>query len=557
MLICSYMQNILLQTNFFLTAENVELIICVAFSIFNGVLLSYGAYKFFNILQAYGYNVAKYFRWLFVKCGGYMGRLLVLTFLSVGSLCVTNALFAGYGIANITYAGLLFYVIFFGMFIKAQKRETVKKPLVVTARIKRLIIVFFLLCAGMTFGLMRIDFIIYGISFKHSLVTFTPVLMPFVLIIAFYITYPLEKLNYIRYLLKAKRKLAKLPNLIKIGITGSFGKTSTKFILDGILKNKYKVCTSPESYNTPMGLCKVILNKLSPEDEILIAEMGARHKGDIKYLCNFIEPKYGILTGVGNQHLETFKTRNAIEMTKIELPQSLKRDGAAIFNADNKTAKRLAETITNTKVILTGCSVNYPVRAENIVSTPTKTSFDLVIYDNPPVNVTTGLVGEHNVSNILTASALAYELNLSVNEIAKGISELQPVEHRFKISQSNGITIIDDAFNASVESTAAALKTLSKFSGRKIVVTPGLVELGADEWRENLEFGKNLAISCDYVILVGKKRSIPIIMGFKEEGFFENSYYVACDLNDASSHLKHIVKQGDVVLFENDLPFDY
>ena len=131
------------------------------------------------------------------------------------------------------------------------------------------------------------------------------------------------------------------------------------------------------------------------------------------------------------------------------------------------------------------------------------------------------------------------------------------MEHRFKISQSNGVTIIDDAFNASVESTNAALKALKNFTGRKIVVTPGLVELGQDEWRENLEFGKNLSTVCDYVILVGKKKAVPIIMGLKDEGFGESAYYVACDLKDASDHLKQLLRPGDVVLFENDLPFDY
>ena len=551
------MNNLLMESGGILSAANVEIIICTAFSLFNGLLLCYGAYKFFNILQADGYNVGKYFRWLFVKCGGYMGRLLVLTFLSVGSLCVTNVLFNGYGISNITYLGLVFYVIFFGMFIKAQTRDTVKKPLVMTARIKRLYVVFFLLCAAATFGLMRIDILIYGLSFQHTPVAFMPVFMPFILIIAFYITYPFEKLNYIRYLMKAKKKLARHPSLIKIGITGSFGKTSTKFVLCQILESKYKVCCSPESYNTPMGLCKVILNQLSLEDEILIAEMGARHKGDIKYLCNFINPRYGILTGVGNQHLETFKTRNAIEMTKIELPQSLGADGAAVFNADNNTAKRLSALISNTKVILTGCGGNYGVRAENIVAEADKTSFDLIIYGHEPIRVTTSLIGEHNVSNILTAAALSYELNLTPEEIARAVCALRPVEHRFKISQSNGVTIIDDAFNASVESTNAALKALKNFTGRKIVVTPGLVELGQDEWRENLEFGKNLSTVCDYVILVGKKKSVPIIMGLKDEGFGESAYYVACDLKDASDHLKQLLRPGDVVLFENDLPFDY
>ena len=145
----------------------------------------------------------------------------------------------------------------------------------------------------------------------------TPFLIPLLVILVHIILTPIEELIKLSFMIKAKHKLKKFKRLIKIGITGSFGKTSTKYILNTLLSEKYKVCMSPNSFNTPMGLTKVVNQYLHEDDEVLIAEMGAKQRGEIAYLCDFIKPHHAILTSVGNQHLETFKTIETIKKTKI------------------------------------------------------------------------------------------------------------------------------------------------------------------------------------------------------------------------------------------------
>ena len=134
---------------------------------------------------------------------------------------------------------------------------------------------------------------------------------------------PIENVIICSYIKKAKIKLQSLP-CKKIAITGSFGKTSTKNILFQILSQKYKVCATPKSYNTPMGICKTILENLTEKDDFFIVEMGARHEGDIAFLCKLVGADYGILTPVGNCHIETFKTLENVEKTKFEICENVK-----------------------------------------------------------------------------------------------------------------------------------------------------------------------------------------------------------------------------------------
>ena len=178
--------------------------------------------------------------------------------------------------------------------------------------------------------------------------------------------------------------------------------------------------------------------------------------------------------------------------------------------------------------------------------------------DGKDVECSTVLLGRHNISNIVVAAALAYRLGVAVEDIADAISELKPVLHRLElIENTNNITVIDDTFNASVEGTQAALETLNMFDGRKIIITPGLVELGVREKQINKDFGARIAKVADKVYLIGQIRSAPIKDGLSESGFDENMIEVYNSLKDVKSILKKELKAGDVVLWENDLPDDY
>ena len=357
----------------------------------------------------------------------------------------------------------------------------------------------------------------------------------------------------------AKRIIEERTDLIRIGITGSFGKTSTKFILGDILKEKYNVLVPPSSYNTPMGVTRVIREQLLPEHEVYICEMGARRVGEIDELCQITKPKYGIITNIGKQHLETFGTLENVARTKYELAQDLPEDGVAFFPKDGAECERLYHQYGGNKRLFgMGEDAELFLRAEQIQVQAEGSAFDLVAQDGKRVSCTTCLLGEHNIMNILGCAALAYEMGLSLEEIASGIAKAQPVEHRLQlINPGTGVIVIDDAFNSNPTGTQAAMAVLSQFAGRKICITPGMVELGEEEEHENFVFGCRMANVCDIVILVGKKHTEPIQRGLRESKFDPESLHVVSSLEEASALLATMTRPGDVVLFENDLPDNY
>lgn len=544
--------------NFF-NPSNPNLYIAIALSLINGVMLCFCGCKFLHVLQLSGYKIQGYKVWLKDTHAKYVARIAILSLMSLSCMLVTVALFDSYinDKSYFAYLGLVFYFAFTISFTVNMYQAPKKTPLVQTYRMTRLCIVLGLLMAGITFALIFIttEYIPYV---RFSSIALTPILLPIMVPVAHGILVPFENLNCKRYILLTKRKLKKFPNLIKIGITGSYGKTSTKYILNTILSEKYNVCITPHSFNTPMGLTKVVLDYLKPNHDVLITEMGAKHVGDIKYLCSLINPQYGILTSVGSQHLATFGTLENIAKTKNELIKSLPKDGGfAVFNGDNEKCVDLYKECEVEKVLASINEQDAFVHANNIKISNTGSSFTLVV-DGNEIECKTKLLGKHNLENILMCVALAYKLGLSLQEIQLGISKLKPINHRLELKKENGFTILDDSYNSNVEGSLCALEVLKLFkTGKKIVVTPGLVELGKMEKEENITFGKNIAKYADFVIIVNKTNLEEIKEGLLSEGFDENKILSSSSLIEAKLQLKEIIEKGDVVLFENDLPDNY
>lgn len=543
----------------FFDISNPNLYIAIALSVINGVMLCFCGYKFLHVLQLSGYKIQGYKVWLKDTHAKYIGRIALLSFMSLACMLVTVALFDSYISRDsyFSYLGLIFYFYFTIVFIVNMYHVPQKTPLVQTYRMTRLCIVHGFLMAGLTFVLIYFttEFIPYV---RFSSIALTPLLLPLTVPIAHGLLVPFENLNSLRYVSKAKRKLKKFPNLIKIGITGSFGKTSTKYILNTILSENYSVCITPHSFNTPMGITRVVLDYLKPNHDVLITEMGAKQIGDIKYLCDIVKPQYGIITSVGNQHLATFGTLENIAKTKYELVNSLpKEDSIAVFNGDNKGSFKLYEKCEINKILTSISDENAYATAKNIKISNKGISFILSI-NNQEIECTTKLVGKHNLENILMSSALAYNLGLSMEQIRVGISKLQPINHRLEIKKENGITIIDDSYNSNVEGSVCALDVLKLFkNNRKIVITPGLVELGQMEKEENINFGKNIASVADIVIVVNKTNMEYIKEGLISENFPEENILFVSSLIEGRIKLKEIAQKGDVILFENDLPDNY
>lgn len=425
-----------------------------------------------------------------------------------------------------------------------------KKPFVVTMRVKRTylvgLIVYSIVCAALVFTLPR-----------DYLCAVFPLLLPLWTALMGLCAWPVEKFVSELYFRDAQKKLAARPDLIRIGITGSYGKTSVKFILGTLLSEKYQTLVTPSSYNTPMGVTRVIREQLTPSHQVFVAEMGARHVGDIKELCRLVHPRYGVLTSVGPQHLDTFHTIERIKSTKYELMDAVPKDGCCFFADDVGICRELFEKTSKEKRL---CGLrpadDVDVWAGEVTVSPEGSRFTLhTATDSIPCE--TRLLGEHNIQNILLAATVCLHLGLSLKQIAHGIRRLNPVEHRLQLIPSSGVTIIDDAFNSNPRGAEAALKVLSRFDGRRIIITPGMVELGGDEDKFNREFGRKMARSVDVAILVGKRHTQPIVDGLKERGFPAEDVHVVASLDEAAALLRGMGRPGDVALFENDLPDNY
>lgn len=527
-------------------------------SVVNGVLMLFVGYKFLQVIQLSGYKIRGYFDWIKSTKAKYVGRLVILSFLSTAALLVTNVLLEQLFIYKIlTYLGLAFYFLFSIIFIFNMYSVPQKVPLKYTKRMNRLCAVLFLVVTAFSFFIMTASelFVPY---LEFGAIGLTPIFLPVFVLIAYFITLPFEILNSKRYIRKAKLKLQReYPNIITIGITGSYGKTSVKTILSTILKERYSVCSTPFSYNTPLGLSKTILENLNGKCDVFVAEMGAKYVGDIKYLVDMVRPSVGVITGIGNQHLQTFKSQEALVNTKAEMFSNMKNGGRAFVNTDTNLAKELFEKIECEKYETTINSKSGKYYVDNLSVNSLGSEFDMVL-GKDKVHCETTLLGEHNISNILLSSVVAYELGVGAEQIKNAISKLTPPAHRLAIvPSSNSLTIIDDAYNGSVEGARAGLEVLNKFSGQKIVITPGLIELGEDEYKSNYEFGLHMAKVASYVIIDGVVNFEAISSGLMDGGFEKDNILRAGNLSQAVELLNKVANPGDAVLFENDLPDNY
>jgi UDP-N-acetylmuramoyl-tripeptide--D-alanyl-D-alanine ligase len=461
------------------------------------------------------------------------------------------------------YVGFISYLVFGFAYINTERSVNAKVPLKKTKRLVRLSITFTILLAVLSFVFLVLLNVL-GLSIKnemvwllrYSLICAMPILLPFVLMLAGVINQPIESFLKRHYLTVAKANIKKY-DVIKIGITGSYGKTSVKEILKTLLSQKFRVLSSPESYNTPLGVALTVKNLDSTHD-VLLLEMGARHKGDIRELAEMVKPNMGVITGINSQHLETFKTQQNILDTKFELCEYIGTNGSCFFSSDSCCTVELFNKYNGDKVLSGLASENNFVYATDISTDKRGTSFTLHIKGEQPVKCLTVLLGAHNVSNICLAVSVCYKLGMSVDEIAFGINRISSIGHRLELLPNNkDIVIIDDSYNSNEDGVESAIKVLSSFSGRKIVVTPGLIELGKRENLANFKFGKLLATHADKVIIVGKQNAEMLINGLLDGGKSREDIYFEKNSSRGNETLNSIIMKNDVVLFENDLPDNY
>ncbi len=490
-----------------------------------------------HMLQQNSYYLSRYGRWLKGSLGSYTLRIFWAVVLCVAS----------FNIYALTAASALYALIY--ALSAPQKQKKAIKPLVVTARVKRQFFTAAVILLGCAVGAY------FWTPAVYLLILFACV-TPLTACVVKLINEPIEAAVRQYFIADAKRILRRHKPMTVIGITGSYGKTGTKFALARILQEKYNVAFTPASFNTPMGVVRTIREQLKPTDDIFIVEMGAKNIGDIKEICDIVHPDIAIITSVGPQHLETFKTLDNVARTKFELADAVKDKGGRIYlNVDSEPIAAKAGEYT---------CIRYGSRdADSVISDVTSGRYGASFTLNrkgEAITLQTKLLGAHNVQNLAGVVTVAIDLGVSERDIRFAVSKLDPVEHRLQLKPFiNGSLLIDDAYNANPAGSLAAVDVLASFEGcRKIIVTPGLVELGDKEYQYNFDLGKKAAQLCDEIVLVGEKRSIPLADGARSVGGFpEERLHIVPTFKEAMTLLSGMTDSSCAVLFENDLPDNY
>lgn len=383
------------------------------------------------------------------------------------------------------------------------------------------------------------------------------ILASVICVIANTINHPMEELIKKKYINEAKKILQDMPNLTVIGVTGSYGKTSVKNYLAKTLSSKYEVLITPKNYNTTMGVVKTIREELKPTHQIFICEMGATKLGDIKEICDIVKPKLGIITEIGPQHLESFKSIDNVIKTKFELADSVRENKGVIFL--NYANEHISKQKLDMKTISYGINnENLNYNSYNLESSDKGLSFKLLDKDNKEIEFKTSLIGKHNVINLTAAIAVADYLGVPLKNSVYSIKEIKSVAHRLQLIPNGNLTIIDDSYNSNPVSSKSAIDTLGEFKGTKIIVTPGLIELGNEENKYNFELGQYMTNVCDYIFLVGKEHSKPILEGIYSMNFDKEKVFIVDSPQEAIKQVSKLnISDKITVLLENDLPDNY
>ena len=489
-----------------------------------------------HMLQLNSYYPSRFFRWMQEN----PGRVWSLPHL----LCVPAllTLFLAPEAGGIAAALWLFFC------AALCRPKKAKKPLVFTARVKRLLtttaLLWIVLCALQWFLPRQAALCCLILPLCAA---WLPLLM------ALAINTPMERSFAAFYRRDAVRRLKEMPQLTVIGITGSYGKTSVKNYLHALLSARYNVLMTPENFNTPLGLIRTIREHLSPAHQIFLAEMGAKNVGDIRELCELVHPRYGVITAIGEQHLETFGSVDNILHTKFELADALPADGCLFLNMDDDRIRAHAPTLTVPVVGYGLTQGDYTV--SDVTQDALGTHFVLNAPGGERQTFTTRLLGRHNLQNLAGCIAVAHRFGIPLADLCYPVRMLHPVEHRLQLLPGG---IIDDAYNSNPAGFRAALEVLRDFPGQRILVTPGMVELGERQEALNRELGAAAADCCDYAVLVGQRQAPPLREGLLSAGFPPDRLYVADTLTDGMAFIRTLpAAEKRTILLENDLPDNF
>ena len=436
-----------------------------------------------------------------------------------------------------------------------------KKPLVWTNRAKRIYAVQMVLAvlAGVAVVLpLSLGGAVYTLCHVVTCVAIGLYLLSHpITMAANWLLLPVEKHINRRYYNEAADMLRSMPDMKIIGVTGSYGKTSTKHYLHRILSEQFDTLMTPGSFNTPMGVIRTVREMMKPYNEVFIVEMGAKQVGDIKEICDLVHPHMGIVTAVGEQHLESFGSIENVQRTKFELVDALPSDGLAVVNNDFPMCA--SRPVSNVECIRYAVTDTDGARfvAEDIKYDADGTEFTIVDRENGMrLKLHTRLVGECNISNLIAAVIIALRLGMDNDKIAYAVEHIEQVEHRLNVKRTaGGITIIDDAYNSNPTGSKMAMDVLRQMtSGKRIVITPGMIELGDRQKELNYRLGTYIATAADIAIIVGRYNRQALTDGIASVEGSQCRVETADTFAEAQLMLGSIARSGDTVLYENDLP---
>ncbi len=384
----------------------------------------------------------------------------------------------------------------------------IDKRLVFTGRVKRF------------FGALALFGLFLVLVFHHYSV-FIPILL------AWIVSVSIEKMLFGAFRRRALKRLEEMPEMKVVGVTASYGKTSIKNFIAAILSEKYRVYATPRSVNTLGGVMKDVNDDLPADTQIYVVEMGARGEGDIAEITRFVQPHYAVVGKIGPAHIEYFKTLERIRDTKMEILQSPRLLEAWVHES--------AQIKPTEKIHLFGPEI------QEIEATLEQTCFTL-----EGERYCAKILGAFNAINLAAAIHVAKALGLSPEEIRRGLERIEPVPHRLQRIDAGGKVILDDSFNGNIDGMMASFDLAATWPGRKVLITPGLVEADADlnekVARRADEIFDRIVVTGDLNYAIFKKIVDPDKLRRLERK------------SQMEEMLAEETRPGDLILFANDAP---
>lgn len=460
----------------------------------------------------------------------------------------------------VLYAPLVVYGAESLLFLTAIARRKYKKP-VLTSKTLILVAGCFLMISAYLAVLLRAGLgeIVPGQMFLAPMLLLCDILLGMIVSVLVLCVQPFFVVARNRVLRKARKKMASLNNLTVIGITGSYGKTSTKEFLTTILSSKFRVISTPEHKNSEIGIAQTVLRDVNQNHQIFVVEMGSYNKGGIKLLCDIVRPKIGVVTGVNEQHLATFGSLENLLSAEggRELAASLPQDGLLVVNGDNAHCLDLYKATSKPKKLyaLNNRKLDADLWTETISVLQESVSCIVHSREKELVQINVAVLGGHQVQNLLGAMLAARHLGMAMEEIAMACKNILQKQGGMELKKSaHGIAVIDSSYSANPDGVYADLEYLSVFSQKKVIVMPCLIELGSASEQIHHAIGQKIASICDMAIITTKDQFRALQIGAAAAGFPKEKIVYCQNQQEIFNIITTFCSKGDAVLLEGGRP---